>query len=331
MEGLLPLIFILGGFGVFGLIVFTTFIPIPLYLEAKTCGARVGLLDLFLMRFRGIPPTTLVKALIMSTKAGIAGVDLAELETHHLSGGNVQLVIDALVSADKARLPLDYNTATAIDLAGRNVLQAVQMCVTPKVIETELVANMAKDGIQVKAKARITVKANIQKLVGGAGEDTILARVGEGICTRIGSCIDHKEVLENPDSISKEVEKRDLDKNTAFEILSIDIADVDVGKNIGAGLQIEQAEADKQIAEAKAAQRVANARAAREEMVAKEQEMKAKLIESQSEVPMALALALKEGKMGVLDYYQMKNVEADTEMRSAIAHLGPDLGDSKGK
>jgi len=324
-EGLMGLAFLLGGGLLFLLIVFTTFIPIPLWLEAKACSVRVGLIDLFIMRFRGIPPTTVVRALIMGSKSNLVGIDKDQLETHFLSGGNVQLVIDALISADRARLPLDFRTATAIDLAGRNVLEAVQMCVTPKVIKTQLVENMAKDGIQVKAKAQITVKANIQKLVGGAGVDTILARVGEGICTRIGSCENHKEVLENPDSISEEVEKRDLDKNTAFEILSIDIADVDVGKNVGAGLQIEQAEADKQIAEAKAAQRVANARASKEENIAKEQDMKARLIEAQAKVPEAMADALRAGRLGVHDYHQIRNMEADTKMRSSIAEQEPDL------
>lgn len=325
MPGLISMIVLGAGFGLFGLIVFTTFIPIPLYLEAKACGARIGLLDLFLMRFRGIPPTVIVKALIMLTKANVPGADRAQLENHVLSGGDVQRVVAALISASKARLPLDFDTATAIDLAGRDVHQAVQMCVTPKVIKTELVENMAKDGIQVKARAQITVKANIQKLVGGAGEETILARVGEGICTRIGSCLNHAEVLENPDSISEAVESRDLGKDTAFEILSIDIADVDVGRNIGAGLQIEQAEADKSIAEAKAAQRVANARALKEEMFAKEQEMRAKLVESEASIPMALSHAMKSGNLGVMDYYKLKNVEADTQMRSSIGKLSPEL------
>ncbi|MBT3785303.1 flotillin-like protein FloA [bacterium] len=317
---------LLGGAGLlFLLIVFTAFIPIPLWLEAKACSVQVSLLDLFFMRFRGVPPSTIVRSLIQASKASLGDITKDHLETHFLSGGNVEVVINALISADRARIPLDFRTATAIDLAGRNVLEAVQMCVTPKVIKTHMVENMAKDGIQVKARAQVTVKANIQKLVGGAGVDTILARVGEGICTRIGSCDNHKEVLENPDSISREVEKRDLDKNTAFEILSIDIADVDVGKNIGAGLQIEQAEADKQIAEAKAAQRVANARALKEENLAKEQEMQARLIDAQSQIPMAMAEALKSGKLGVQDYYQLKNVEADTDMRKSIAHLGPEL------
>ena len=309
----------------FLLIVFTSFIPIPLWLEAKTCHVRVGLLDLFLMRFRGVPPQIIVKSLIQASKANLGGVEKDDLEAHYLAKGNVELVIDALISASRAAIPLDYVTATAIDLAGRNVLEAVQMCVTPKVIKTHMVENMAKDGIQVKARAQVTVKANIQKLVGGAGEETILARVGEGICTRIGSCTDHKEVLENPDSISREVEKRDLDKHTAFEILSIDIADVDVGKNIGANLQIDQSEADKKIAEAKAAQRVANARALKEENLAKEQEMRALLVEAEAKIPMAMAEALKTGKLGVQQYYDLKNLEADTQMRNSIAHLGPEL------
>ncbi len=325
MEGLISLIVLGAGALLFGFIVFTTFIPIPLYLEAAACGARIGLMDLFLMRFRGIPPSIIVKAMIMLTKANVPGADKAQLENHFLSGGNVQLVVDALISASKARLPLDFNTATAIDLAGRNVLQAVQMCVTPKVIKTDLVENMAKNGIQVKARAQITVKANIQKLVGGAGEETILARVGEGICTRIGSCTNHAEVLENPDSISEAVESRDLGKDTAFEILSIDIADVDVGRNVGAGLQIEQAEADKSIAEAKAAQRVANARALKEEMFAKEQEMRANLVEAEAKIPQAIGHAMRAGNLGVMDYYKLKNVEADTDMRNSISKLGPDL------
>jgi uncharacterized protein YqfA (UPF0365 family) len=308
----------------FLLIVFTTLVPIPLWLEAKTCGADVGLIELLLMRFRGIAPPQLVKPLITGTKAGL-GVNIKQLETHLLSGGSVQLVVEALISADKAKLPLDYDTATAIDLAGRNVLQAVQMCVTPKVITTKMVENMAKDGIQVKAKAQVTVKASIHKLVGGAGEDTILARVGEGICTRIGSCETHKEVLENPDSISEAVLQKNLDQNTMFEILSIDIADVDVGKNVGATLQIDQAQADKQIAEAKASERAAMARAVREENFAKEQEMKAKLVEAQAKIPMAIADALLKGNISVMEYHKMRNIEADTTMRESISHLGPEL------
>ncbi|PCJ18446.1 MAG: hypothetical protein COB02_11165 [Candidatus Cloacimonadota bacterium] len=319
MDGILGLVGLgLGGF-FFLLIVFTQFIPVFLWLEAKACGTKVGLLDLFLMRFKGVPPASIVRPLIMGYKANIEQITIDQLEAHYLARGNVQLVIEALVSADKAQLDLDFRTATAIDLAGRNVLEAVQMCVTPKVINTELVENMAKDGIQVVAKARITVKANIHKLIGGAGVETILARVGEGICTRIGSCENHKEVLENPDSISKEVERRNLDENTAFEILSIDIADVNVGKNIGAHLRAEQAETDKLIAEAKAAQRMANARAAKEEMKAKEQEMRALLVEAEAQLPLALAQALKEGKIGALDFYKLQNLESDTNMRNAIA------------
>ncbi|MBW7874568.1 MAG: flotillin-like protein FloA [Candidatus Cloacimonetes bacterium] len=324
MEALIPFIILGGGGFLFILVLFTTFIPIPLWLEARTCGADVGLIDFLFFRFRGINPTTLVKPLIMGTKADL-GVELKRLETHHLAGGDVQRVVDALISASSAKLPLDFNTAAAIDRAGRDVLQAVRMCVTPKVIMTGMVENMAKDGIQVKAKAQITVKANIHRLVGGAGEETILARVGEGICTRIGSCTSHKEVLENPDSISEYVLSKGLDKNTAFEILSIDIADVDVGENIGAKLQIDQADADKRIAEAKAAQRVANARAEREEMYAREQESKAKLIDAQAKIPMALAEALLSGKLAVMDYHRLKNIEADTQMRQSIAHLGPEL------
>jgi uncharacterized protein YqfA (UPF0365 family) len=305
-------------------ILFTTFIPMHLWLEARTCGAKVSLLDLFLMRLRGVSPPRVVKPLIMATKSEL-DLTLKELETHLLSGGDVQVVINSLISAKKAKLPLDFNTATAIDLAGRDVHMAVQMCVTPKVITTQMVENIAKDGIQVKARAKVTVKADINKLVGGAGEETILARVGEGICTRVGSCVSHKEVLENPDSISDAVMSKGLDRQTMFEILSIDIADVDVGQNIGAKLQIDQAEADKQIAQARASQRVANAKATKEEMVAREQEMKAKLIEAQASIPMALAEALRSGNITVMDYHKMKNLEADTTMRESIAHLGPEL------
>lgn len=299
-------------------------VPWALYIEARTCGASVGLVELFLMRFRGVSPHRVVRPLIMATKAELF-ISLKELETHLLSGGDVESVISALISAKKARLPLDFNTATAIDLAGRNVHQAVQMCVTPKVITTQMVENMAKDGIQVRAKAKVTVKADINKLVGGAGEETVLARIGEGICTRIGSCKSHKEVLENPDSISDAVMSKGLDRQTMFEILSIDIADVDVGQNIGAKLLIDQAEADKQIAQAQAAQRVANAKAAKEEMIAQEQEMKAKLVEAQASIPMALADALRKGHIAAMDYHRMKNIEADTLMRESIAHLGPEL------
>lgn len=328
MEGILGLLGLgLGGL-FFILIVFTQFIPVFLWLEAKACGVKVGLLDLFMMRFKGVPPATIVRPLIMGYKANIEHITVGQLEAHYLARGNVQIVIEALVSADKAQLDLDFRTATAIDLAGRNVLEAVQMCVTPKVINTELVENMAKDGIQVVAKARITVKANIHKLIGGAGVDTILARVGEGICTRIGSCDNHKEVLENPDSISQEVEKRNLDENTAFEILSIDIADVNVGKNIGAHLRAEQAETDKLIAEAKAAQRMANARAAKEEMKAKEQEMRALLVEAEAKLPLALAQALLDGKIGALDFYKLQNLESDTSMRNAIASNSEDFNEA---
>lgn len=328
MEGIFGLLGLgLGGL-FFVLIVFTQFIPVFLWLEAKACGVKVGLLDLFMMRFKGVPPAYIVRPLIMGYKANIEHITIGQLEAHYLARGNVQIVIEALVSADKAQLDLDFRTATAIDLAGRNVLEAVQMCVTPKVINTELVENMAKDGIQVVAKARITVKANIHKLIGGAGVDTILARVGEGICTRIGSCDNHKEVLENPDSISQEVERRNLDENTAFEILSIDIADVNVGKNIGAHLRAEQAETDKLIAEAKAAQRMANARAAKEEMKAKEQEMRALLVESEAKLPLALAQALQEGKIGALDFYKLQNLESDTSMRNAIASNSEDFNES---
>lgn len=328
MDPFLGLIGIAGGGLLFLFIVFTSFIPIPLWLEAKTCGAHVGLIDFLLFRFRGINPTHLVKPLIMASKADI-GINLDQLETHLLSGGDVDRVVAALISASSAKLPLDFQTAAAIDKAGRDVLEAVRVCVTPKVIITNFVENVAKDGIQVMAKAQITVKANINRLVGGAGEETIVARVGEGICTRIGSCNSHKEVLENPDSISEYVISKGLDRNTAYEILSIDIADVNVGKNVGAALQIDQAEADKKIAEAKASERVANARAEREEMIAKEQESKARLVDAQAKIPLAMAEALMSGKLTVMDYHKLKNVEADTQMRQSIAHLGPELSYSE--
>jgi uncharacterized protein YqfA (UPF0365 family) len=289
-----------------------------LWLQSIVSGARVGLWTIVFMRLRKVPSKLIVESKIMAVKAGI-DLDTSALEAHYLAGGNVMRVIQALIAADKASIQLTFKKATAIDLAGRNVLEAVQMSVNPKVIETPLVAAMAKDGIQLKAISRVTVRANIDRLVGGAGEETILARVGEGIVTTIGSAISHKSVLENPDSISKTVLAKGLDAGTAFEILSIDIADVDIGENIGARLETDRAEADKKIAQAKAEERRAMAIATEQEMIARVQEMRAKVVEAEAEVPMAMAEAFRKGNMGIMDYYRMKNINADTDMRSAIS------------
>lgn len=270
------------------------------------------------MRWRKVPPSIIVNAMINSSKAGL-NLTRDELEAHFLAGGHVQKVVNALISADKANIPLEFKAATAIDLAGRDVFEAVQMSVNPKVINTPPVAAVAKDGIQLIAKARITVRANIKQLVGGAGEETILARVGEGIVTSIGSALSHKQVLENPDSISKVVLAKGLDSGTAFEILSIDIADIDVGLNIGAKLQMDQANADKNIAQAKAEERRAMAIASEQEMKSKAQEARAKVIEAEAEVPKAMAEAFRNGNLGIMDYYKMQNIQADTEMRDSIA------------
>jgi len=290
---------------------------LSLWVQALISGARVGLLNIVFMRFRKVPPKVIVEAKIMAKKADIEiSTDL--LEAHFLAGGNVTRVVKALIAADKANISLDFKRATAIDLAGRNVLEAVQMSVNPKVIETPRVAGVAKDGIQLTAISRVTVRANIDRLVGGAGEETILARVGEGIVTTIGSANSHKLVLEKPDMISKTVLEKGLDAGTAFEILSIDIADVDVGKNIGAVLETDRAEADKKIAQAKAEERRAMAIAAEQEMKAKTQEMRAKVVEAEAKIPQAIAEAFIKGNLGVMDYYKMKNVMADTGMREAI-------------
>lgn len=294
------------------------FLPVALWFQAVLTGTRVSLLQLFFMRWRRVPPAIIVNAMIAAKKAGIV-ITSDLLEAHFLAGGHVQNVVNALISADKANIPLDFNMATAIDLAGRNVFEAVTMSVNPKVIDTPPVTAVAKDGIQLIAKARVTVRANINQLVGGAGEDTILARVGEGIVTSIGSAESHKSVLENPDSISKVVLTRGLDSGTAFEILSIDIADVDIGKNIGAELQIDQADADKNIAQAKAEERRAMAVAQEQEMKAKAQEARAKVIEAEAQIPMAMAEAFRSGNLGVMDYYKLRNIQADTEMRDSIA------------
>jgi uncharacterized protein YqfA (UPF0365 family) len=294
------------------------FVPIGLWFSALVSGVRISLLQLFLMRFRKIPPGVIVRALIEGTKADVP-LSRDALEAHYLAGGHVAKVVHSLVSAAKANIELPFNMATAIDLAGRDVFEAVQMSVNPKVINTPPVTAVSKDGIQLIAKARVTVRANIKQLVGGAGEETVLARVGEGIVSSIGSSHSHKAVLENPDFISRVVLEKGLDAGTAFEILSIDIADIDIGKNIGAGLQIDQAEADKNIAQAKAEERRAMAIALEQEMKAKAQEMRAKVIEAEAKVPLALAEAFKAGNLGVMDYMKYKNIMADTAMRDSIA------------
>lgn len=293
-------------------------VPMGLWFQALVSGVRTSLVQLMFMRFRKVPPSVIVNNMINATKAGLK-LTQNELESHYLAGGNVDSVVQALISANKANMNLDFRTATAIDLAGRDVLKAVQTSVNPKVIDTPPVAAVAKDGIQLIAKARVTVRTNIQQLVGGAGEETILARVGEGIVTSIGSAVSHKQVLENPDSISKLVLTKGLDSGTAFEILSIDIADIDVGKNIGAQLQMDQANADKNIAQAKAEERRAMAVASEQEMKAKAQEARAKVIEAEAEVPKAMAEAFRNGNLGIMDYYRMKNIQADTEMRESIS------------
>lgn len=298
--------------------IFFYLIPINLWFQCVLNGVRISLLQLMFMRWRKVPPAIIVNAMINSKKAGL---DLSSdlLEAHYLAGGHVQRVVNALISADKANIALDFKAATAIDLAGRDVFEAVQMSVNPKVIDTPSVAAVARNGIQLIVKARVTVRANINQLVGGAGEETILARVGEGIVTSIGSAESHAFVLENPDSISKVVLAKGLDTGTAFEILSIDIADIDVGKNIGAELQMDQANADKNIAQAKAEERRSMAIAAEQEMKAEAQKMRAKVIEAEAEVPLAMAEAFRNGNLGIMDYYKMKNIQADTEMRDAIS------------
>lgn len=302
----------------FGLWIIFYFIPVGLWFSALLSGVRVSLLQLVFMRWRKVPPSVIVTAMINATKAGLS-ITRDELEAHYLAGGRVKLVVNALISADKANIPLTFKAATAIDLAGRDVFEAVQMSVNPKVINTPPVAAVAKDGIQLIAKARVTVRANIKQLVGGAGEETILARVGEGVVSSIGSADSHKAVLQNPDSISKVVLSKGLDSGTAFEILSIDIADIDVGKNIGAQLQMDQANADKNIAQAKAEERRAMAVALEQEMKAKAQEARAKVIEAEAEIPKAIADAFRSGNLGIMDYYKFQNIQADTRMRESIA------------
>jgi uncharacterized protein YqfA (UPF0365 family) len=299
---------------------FFTLVPVGLWVTAYFSGVKIKMATLIGMRLRRVAPSIIVNPMIKATKAGLSIV-IDELEAHFLAGGNVNTLVDALIAAQRANIPLEFERAAAIDLAGRNVLEAVQVSVNPKVIETPIIAAVSKDGIEVMAKARVTVRANIERLVGGAGEETIIARVGEGIVTTVGSSDSYKYVLENPDSISKTVLGKGLDSGTAFEILSIDIADVDIGRNIGAKLQMDQAEADKRIAEAKAEERKAMAVALEQEMIAEVQSMKARVVEAEAQVPLALAAALREGKMGVMDYYNMKNVLADTEMRSSISKI----------
>ncbi len=325
--------------GIVFFFVFLYFVPVNLWITAVFSNVRVSLIELIFMRIRKVPPSVIVNSLITATKAGLMITEdqnapprplrTQELETHFLAGGNVPQVIKALISADKANINLTFKQATAIDLAGRDVFEAVQISVNPKVINTPSVAAVAADGIQLVAKARVTVRANIQQLVGGAGEDTILARVGEGIVTSIGSAATHKEVLENPDKISKLVLQRGLDAGTAFEILSIDIADVDVGANIGAKLQTDQASADLKVAEAKAEERRAMAVAEEQEMVAKAQEARAKVILAEAEIPKAIAEAFRDGNLGIMDYYKFQNIQADTDMRESIA--GTDSGSKKKK
>lgn len=301
------------------LILFFYFIPVRLYIAAISSGVRIRIFrDLIGMRLRRVPPSVIVDSMIAATKAGIE-VHQGKLEAHFLAGGNVKRVVDALISADKANIDLPFERSAAIDLAGRDVFEAVKMSVLPKVIETPLVAAVAKDGIQLKAIARVTVRANIDRLVGGAGEATVLARVGEGIVSTIGSSNTHKDVLENPDRISKSVLAKGLDSGTAFEILSIDIADVDIGQNIGAILQTDQAEADLKVARAKAEERRAAAVASEQENIAEVAKQRARVVEAEAEVPRAMAEAFRSGRLGVLDYYNLKNIQADTEMRDAIA------------
>jgi uncharacterized protein YqfA (UPF0365 family) len=297
---------------------FFYFVPLGLWFSAVFARVYVPIWQLIGMRIRKVPPSTILNNLVSATKAGL-NLKTDELEAHYLAGGNVKQVVNALISADKANISLDFKAATAIDLAGRNVFEAVQMSVNPKVINTPPVTAVAKDGIQLICKARVTVRASIRQLVGGAGEETVLARVGEGIVSSIGSAVSHKEVLENPDNISKVVLNKGLDAGTAFEILSIDIADIDVGKNIGAVLQMDQANADKNIAQAKAEEKRAMAVALEQEMKAKAQEARAKVIEAEVQIPLAMAEAFRSGNLGIMDYYRLKNIDADTQMRDSIA------------
>ncbi|WP_374721697.1 flotillin-like protein FloA [Peribacillus tepidiphilus] len=323
-------IFILGAviLGIIFLAVLFTFVPVMLWISALAAGVRVSIFTLVGMRLRRVIPSRVINPLIKAHKAGLS-VTTNQLESHYLAGGNVDRVVNALIAAQRANIELSFERTAAIDLAGRDVLEAVQMSVNPKVIETPFIAGVAMDGIEVKAKARITVRANIERLVGGAGEETVIARVGEGIVSTIGSSENHKKVLENPDLISQTVLSKGLDSGTAFEILSIDIADVDIGKNIGAILQTDQAEADKKIAQAKAEERRAMAVANEQEMRARVEEMRAKVVEAEAEVPLAMAQALKSGNIGVMDYMNIKNISADTDMRDSISNMSKDQKDKE--
>ncbi|GAB2573063.1 flotillin-like protein FloA [Gracilibacillus alcaliphilus] len=328
LDIIIPIIII--GLIVIAVAILFTFIPVMLWISALAAGVKVSIFTLVGMRLRRVVPSRVINPLIKAHKAGI-GVTTNQLESHFLAGGNVDRVVNALIAAQRANIELSFERCAAIDLAGRDVLEAVQMSVNPKVIETPFIAGIAMDGIEVKALARITVRANIDRLVGGAGEETIIARVGEGVVSTIGSSDAHTQVLENPDMISQTVLSKGLDSGTAFEILSIDIADVDIGKNIGAILQTDQAEADKNIAQAKAEERRAMAVAQEQEMVAKVQEMRAKVVEAEAEVPQALAEALRSGKMGVMDYMNYQNIDADTDMRESIGKLTENDNDENDK
>lgn len=297
---------------------FFRFVPVGLWITAYFSGVKLKISDLIGMRLRRVAPSLVVQPLIKATKAGLI-IDTSELEAHYLAGGDINLVIDALIAAQRANIDLEFEQAAAIDLAGRNVFEAVQVSVNPKVIETPIIAGVAMNGIEVKAKAKVTVRANIERLVGGAGEETIIARVGEGIVTTVGSAKTHSQVLENPDSISQTILRKGLDSGTAFEILSIDIADVDVGRNVGAKLQAEQAEADKRVAQAKAEEKRSLAVAEEQEMIAEVQRQRAKVVEAEAQVPLAMAEAFRSGNLGVMDYYKMKNITADTDMRNSLS------------
>ncbi|MCA0982705.1 flotillin-like protein FloA [Halobacillus yeomjeoni] len=326
LQELMPLIIV--GVIIIVLAVLFTFIPVMLWISALAAGVKINIFTLVGMRLRRVIPSRVINPLIKAHKAGV-NVNTNQLESHYLAGGNVDRVVNALIAAQRANIELSFERAAAIDLAGRDVLEAVQMSVNPKVIETPFIAGVAMDGIEVKAKARITVRANIDRLVGGAGEDTVIARVGEGIVSTIGSSENHNKVLENPDLISQNVLGKGLDAGTAFEILSIDIADIDIGKNIGAILQTDQAEADKNIAQAKAEERRAMAIAEEQEMRARVQEMQAKVVEAEAQVPQALAEALRSGKMGVMDYMNYQNINADTDMRNTLGKMSGE--DSEGE
>lgn len=316
--------------GIIVLAVLFTFVPVMLWISALAAGVRIGIFTLIGMRLRRVVPNRVINPLIKASKAGLE-INTNQLESHYLAGGNVDRVVNALIAAQRANIELTFERSAAIDLAGRDVLEAVQMSVNPKVIETPFISGVAMDGIEVKAKARITVRANIERLVGGAGEETIIARVGEGIVSTIGSSNDHKKVLENPDMISRTVLQKGLDSGTAFEILSIDIADVDIGKNIGAILQTDQAEADKNIAQAKAEERRAMAVAQEQEMKARVEEMKAKVVEAEAQVPLAMSEALRSGNLGVMDYLNLRNITADTDMRDSIGKMTGDPKNDKKK